>query len=119
MKARTTLRTAGLSVLAASAQAMGGAPGAAAASRPPIKDCGDVSTLDSAGFFLGAITAQGGSCVNARIIAKKVTKRTGCKAGSSCSEHGYTCIAGNIGSLTSVRCENSKQTVFIRWEYGS
>jgi len=96
-----------------------GAPGASAATRHPIKDCGDVSTLDNGSFFLGAITAQGGSCDNARTIAKKVTKRAGSKTGGSFSEHGYNCLIGKIGSLTSVRCENRGQTVFIRWEYGS
>jgi hypothetical protein len=48
------------------------APSAAAqaATRPPIKDCGDVATIDGDQFFIGAVTAQGTTCTNARAIAR-------------------------------------------------
>jgi hypothetical protein len=91
-----------------------------AASRPPIKDCGDVATLDADNFFNGAITAQGGSCKNARAIASTVARSAGCKSRGSCRVRTYTCLLAKAGKeLTLVRCENSRQTAFVRFEFGS
>ena len=93
---------------------------AGAATRAPIKDCGDVATLDDDGVFIGAITAQGGACTNARAIASKVAKSAGCKAKGSCKQRTYTCLLAKAGKeLTLVHCSNSKQTAFIRFEFGS
>jgi hypothetical protein len=91
-----------------------------AASRPPIKDCGDVATLDKDNVFIGAITAQGGTCKNARAIAAKVAKSSGCKSKGSCRQRTYTCLLAKAGKeLTLVHCENQRQTSFIRFEFGS
>lgn len=107
---------AGLASLALASIAAAPAAGA----RAPIKDCGDISTLDHGGFFLGAITAQRGACVNARAVARKVGASAGCKARGSCSVNGYRCALAKVGKeLTLVRCENSAQTAFIRFEFGS
>lgn len=113
---RTILTGAAVALLAL-------APTAAAAQtakRAPIKDCGDVSTLDDGGFFLGAITAQGGACPNARAIASKVARSAACKSKGSCKQRTYTCLLAKAGKeLTLVRCENAKQTTFIRFEFGA
>ncbi len=112
---RTILSTAAIAVAAL-------VPGAVAqgATRAPIKDCGDVATLDKDGFFNGAITAQGGSCKNARAVATAVAKSAGCKSTGSCRQRTYTCLLAKAGKeLTLVRCENAKQTAFIRFEFGS
>ena len=98
------------------------APSAAslAATRPPIKDCGDVATLDRDNFFIGAITAQGGACTNARSVASQTAKSPSCKSKGSCRVRSYTCLLAKAGkSLTLVHCENSRQTAFIRFEFGS
>ncbi len=98
------------------------APSAAAqaATRPPIKDCGDVATLDKDNFFIGAITAQGGACTNARAVASRTAKSASCKRKRSCRVRSYTCLLAKAGkSLTLVHCENSRQTAFIRFEFGS
>lgn len=110
-----TLVTAASAVLAV-------APGAAAqaATRPPIKDCGDVATLDNDQFYIGAVTAQGGACKNARAIASRVAKSAGCRAKGSCRAQTYTCLLAKAGKeLTLVRCENRRQTAFVRFEFGS
>ena len=92
----------------------------AATQRAPIKDCGDVATLDDDGVFIGAITAQGGACTNARAIASKVAKSAGCKRKGSCRQRTYTCLLAKAGKeLTLVHCENAKQTAFIRFEFGA
>jgi hypothetical protein len=112
---RSILTTAAIALLAL-------APTAAAQTtkRAPIKDCGDVSTLDDGGFFLGAITAQGGACTNARAVASKVAKSAACKSKGSCKQRTYTCLLAKAGKeLTLVHCENAKQTAFIRFEFGS
>jgi len=112
---RTILTTAAIALLAL-------APTAAAQTtkRAPIKDCGDVATLDDDGVFIGAITAQGGACTNARAIASKVAKSAGCKSKGSCKQRTYTCLLAKAGKeLTLVHCENSRQTSFIRFEFGS
>jgi hypothetical protein len=91
-----------------------------AATRAPIRDCGDVSTLDDGGFYLGAVTAQTGTCANARAIAAKVARSAGCKAKASCRQRTYTCLLAKAGKeLTLVRCENAAQTAFVRFEFGS
>lgn len=91
-----------------------------AAPRQPIKDCGDVATLDDDGVFIGAVTAQGGACPNARAIARAVARSAGCKTRRSCRQRTYTCLLATAGKeLTLVRCENGRQTAFIRFEFGS
>jgi|GEM_PF-3517042 len=91
------------------------------ATRAPIKDCGDISTLDgSSGAFVGAITAQGGTCKNARSITASVARSAGCKAKGFCRVRTYNCLLGKVGKeLTLVRCTNSRQTAFVRFEFGS
>lgn len=92
----------------------------AATQRAPIKDCGDVATLDADGVFIGAVTAQGGACRNARAIASKVAKSAGCKRQGSCRQRTYTCLLAKAGKeLTLVHCENAKQTAFVRFEFGA
>jgi len=91
-----------------------------AAARQPIKDCGDVATLDDDGVFIGAITAQGGSCENARAIARTVARSAACKRRRACRQRTYTCLLATAGKeLTLVRCENARQTAFVRFEFGS
>jgi hypothetical protein len=93
---------------------------AGAATRAPIKDCGDVSTLDDGGFFLGAVTAQRTACTNARAIARTVARSAGCKRQGSCRRLNYTCLLAKAGKeLTLVRCEGRNQTAFVRFEFGS
>jgi hypothetical protein len=90
------------------------------ASRPPIKDCGDVATIDEDQFFIGAITAQGTACTNAREIARVVAKSPGCKRKGSCVRRGYTCLLAKAGEeLTLVHCESANQTRFVRFVFGS
>jgi hypothetical protein len=115
----STLRRSLLATAAAAAVAV--APAAAqAASRPPIKDCGDVATLDEDNVFIGAVTAQGGTCRNARAIASRVARSAGCKRQGSCRQRTYTCLLAKAGKeLTLVRCENGRQTAFVRFEFGS
>lgn len=113
---RRLLATAAIAVAAVAS-----APAAAqAATRPPIKDCGDVATLDKDNFFIGAITAQGGTCKNARAIASSVAKSASCKSKGSCRQRTYTCLLAKAGKeLTLVHCENARQTSFIRFEFGA
>jgi hypothetical protein len=114
-ESRRTLAT--LAVLIAAAAP---AAAAAAADRPPIKDCGDVSTIDGGGFFLGAVTAQGGACKDARAIARTVARSERCKRQGSCRVRSYTCLLAKAGKeLTLVRCANSRETAFVRFEFGS
>jgi hypothetical protein len=112
------------SLLAAAAIAVAAVactPAAAqAATRPPIKDCGDVATLDKDHVFIGAITAQGETCKNARAIASKVARSASCKRKGSCRQRTYTCLLAKAGKeLTLVHCENARQTSFIRFEFGA
>jgi hypothetical protein len=87
---------------------------AQSATRPPIRDCGDIS------MNVAAITAQGTTCAKARAIAKTVGSSRGCQSKPSCQARSYTCLFGKAGSeLTLVRCENSTQTRFVRFELGS
>ncbi len=112
---RTILTTAAIALLAL-------APAAAAQTteRAPIRDCGDVATLDDDGVFVGAITAQGGACKNARAIASKVARSAGCKSKGSCRQRTYTCLLARAGKeLTLVHCSNARQTTFIRFEFGT
>jgi hypothetical protein len=113
---RSLLATAAIAVAAVAC-----APAAAqAATRPPIKDCGDVATIDKDHVFIGAITAQGESCRIARAIASKVAKSASCKSKASCRQRSYTCLLANAGKeLTLVHCENARQTSFIRFEFGA
>jgi hypothetical protein len=112
---RTLVATAAIAVAALAPTAA-----AQAATRPPIKDCGDVATLDKDGFLIGAVTAQGGSCKNARAIASKVARSPSCKSKGSCRARTYTCLLAKAGKeLTLVRCEDQRQTSFVRFEFGS
>ena len=88
---------------------------AAADARTPIRDCGDVAGGAS------AITAQGASCTTARAVARVVPGRKACRpAAGGCTVRGYTCLVGQAGKeLFLAHCENSTQTRFIRFEYGS
>jgi hypothetical protein len=91
-----------------------------AANRPPIKDCGDIATLDEDHVFIGAVTAQGGTCANARAIARTVARSAGCKRRGSCRARRYTCLLAAAGKeLTLVHCENLRQTAFVRFELGA
>ena len=109
-----------LATAAAAAVAIAPAAAAQAAARPPIKDCGDVATLDADNVFIGAVTAQGGTCRNARAIASGVARSAGCKRQGSCRRRTYTCLLAKAGEeLTLVRCENRRQTAFVRFEFGS
>ena len=94
---------------------------AAPAPRAPIKDCGDISTLDrDSSFALGAVTAQNTTCKNARAIAQTVAKSAGCKRQGSCRRLNYTCLLAKAGKeLTLVRCEGKGQTAFVRFEFGA
>jgi hypothetical protein len=114
----TSLRLLSAATLAA--VAIGPATAAQAATRPPIKDCGDVSTLDQGGFFLGAVTAHGGACTNARAVASRVARTTSCKTKGTCHVRTYACLLAKAGKeLTLVHCENARQTAFVRFEFGS
>ena len=85
-----------------------------AAKRAPIRDCGDVS------MNLSAITAQGTTCLNARAIARGVVANKSCSKQRFCRVRSYTCLLGVAGKeLTLVRCEDSTQTRFVRFEFGS
>lgn len=89
---------------------------AGAQARTPIRDCGDIA---SGGAH--AITAQGVTCKSSRAVARIVpgNKACGPKTGG-CTVRGYTCLIGQAGKeLFLVHCENSSQTRFIRFEYGS
>jgi len=93
---------------------------AGAVDRPPIKDCGDVATIDKDNFFIGAITAQGGACTNARSIARTVARSARCKSRGSCRVRTYTCLLAKAGKeLTLVHCAGTRQTSFVRFEFGS
>jgi hypothetical protein len=107
-------------VLLSAAFAAASGASASAATRPPIKDCGDVFTIDRDHVFLGAITSQGGACANARAVARKVLASAGCKTRGSCRIQTYTCLLARAApELTLVHCENRRQTAFIRFEFGS
>jgi len=115
----TPRRLLSVVVLAAAVAALPSAA-AGAATRAPIQDCGDISTLDDAGFFLGAITAQRTTCRNARAIASTVAKSAGCKRRGSCRRLNYACALAKVGKeLTLVRCEGKGQTAFVRFEFGA
>jgi hypothetical protein len=112
---RTLLAAAAICVAA-----LAPAAASSAASRPPIKDCGDVATLDKDHVFIGAVTAQGATCANARAIARTVARSAGCKRNGSCPARGYTCLLAKAGKeLTLVHCENRRQTAFVRFEFGA
>jgi hypothetical protein len=109
-----------LATVAIALAAVASAPAAQAATRPPIKDCGDVATIDKDNVFIGAITAQGETCKLARAIASKVARSASCKSKGSCRQRTYTCLLAKAGKeLTLVHCENARQTSFIRFEFGA
>jgi hypothetical protein len=112
---RTIVATAAICVAA-----LAPATASRAAARPPIKDCGDVATLDKDQVFIGAVTAQGGTCTNARAIARTVARSASCKRKGSCRVRSYTCLLAKAGKeLTLVHCENRRQTAFVRFEFGA
>ena len=50
----------------------------------------------------------------------KVARSAGCKAKGSCKQRTYTCLLAKAGKeLTLVHCSNTRQTTFIRFEFGS
>jgi hypothetical protein len=112
-----------LLIIATLAAAVAAVPASATAATPraPIKDCGDISTLDrGSSFALGAVTAQNTTCKNARAIAREVARSAGCKRQGSCRRLNYTCLLAKAGTeLTLVRCEGKGQTAFVRFEFGS
>lgn len=89
---------------------------ASAEARSPIRDCGD-----SANGGAYAITAQGATCASARAVARIVPARKACGPETGgCTLRGYTCLIAKAGKeLFLAHCENSTQTRFIRFEYGS
>jgi hypothetical protein len=89
---------------------------ATAEARSPIRDCGDIA---NGGAY--AITGQGASCATARAVARIVPAKKSCRPTSGgCTVRGYTCLIGQAGKeLFLAHCENSTQTRFIRFEYGS
>jgi hypothetical protein len=92
-------------------------PGAAshAADRRPIKDCGDVATIDRDHVFIGAVTAQGATCKNARAIARTVARSADCKRKGSCRARSYTCLLARAGKeLTLVDDRPPLTTPIIR-----
>jgi hypothetical protein len=84
--------------------------------RTPIRDCGDIPKGGAS-----AITAQGATCKSARAVARIVPGRMACRpTKGGCAVRGFTCLTGQAGKeLFLVHCENSDQTRFIRFEYGS
>ena len=110
-RGRTTIAVAAIAAIVSSLLAVSAA---GAATRPPIRDCGDIS------MGLSAITAQGTTCANARAIARAVPRSTTCTKNHSCRVRSYTCLIGVAGKeLSLARCENSTQTRFVRFEFGS
>jgi hypothetical protein len=106
------LPTAAIGLAAAAALSLSAS--AHGADRAPIRDCGDVD------MSLSAITAQGTTCANALAIAKAVPRSSACKKDKHCRVKSYTCLLGVVGKeLTLVRCENSTQTRFVRFEFGA
>jgi hypothetical protein len=101
-------------VAAVAALAVASAAAAAPGKRAPIRDCGDIS------MNLSAITAQGTTCANARAIARGVVATRACSKRRFCRVRSYTCLLGVAGKeLTLVRCEDSTQSRFVRFEFGS
>ncbi len=116
----TPRRLLTIATLAAAVVAVTPGAATAATTRAPIKDCGDVSTLDRGGLAVAAVTAQRTTCKNARAIARTVAKSAGCKRQGSCRRRNYTCLLAKAGKeLTLVRCEGKNQTAFVRFEFGS
>ena len=86
----------------------------AGAKRTPIRDCGDIS------MNVAAITAQGTTCTTARAIARAVPSSNTCTSRNFCQVRSYTCLLGVAGKeLTLVRCGNSTETRFVRFEFGA
>jgi hypothetical protein len=113
-------RGRGRTALVAGAIVAAATTAAAADARTPIRDCGDISPGNTANGSAYAITAQGVTCKSARAVARIVPARKACAPGASCKVRGYICLTGQAGSeLFLVHCENSTQTRFIRFEYGS
>ncbi len=94
---------------------------ASAAARDAVRDCGD-SADNGAGSF--AITAQGRglTCTTARGVARALPPKRSCSNETidSCTVRGFQCFVAQVGKeLYLVRCANSKQTKFVRFEFGS
>jgi hypothetical protein len=109
-------RGRGRAVLVAGAVAAAMTTATAAEARTPIRDCGDIANGRAY-----AITAQGVTCATARAVARVVPAKKACApTAGGCKVRGYTCLTGQAGKeLFLVHCENSTQTRFIRFEYGS
>ena len=89
--------------------------------RDAVRDCGD-SADNGAGSY--AITAQGRglTCTTARGVARAVPPKRSCKNETidTCTVRGFQCFVAQVGKeLYLVRCANSKQTKFVRFEFGS
>lgn len=91
---------------------------AVAEARAPIRDCGD---LPGGAGNAYAITAQGVDCSRARAVARLVPGKKACRpAAGGCTVRGFTCLVGQAGKeLFLAHCENSNQTRFVRFEFGS
>ena len=86
----------------------------AGATRAPIRDCGDIS------MNVSAITAQGTTCTTARKIARAVPASKTCTSRKFCQVDSYACLLAVAGKeLTLVRCSNSTETRFVRFEFGA
>jgi hypothetical protein len=60
------------------------------------------------------------TCTNARLIASAVSSSRTCAKQRSCRMRSYSCLLGVAGKeLTLVRCEDSAQTRFVRFEFGA
>jgi hypothetical protein len=93
----------------------------AAATRDAVRDCGD-SADNGAGSF--AITAQGRglTCTTARAVARAVPPKRSCSNETidTCTVRGFQCFVAQVGKeLYLVRCANSTQKKFVRFEFGS
>jgi len=110
-----------LGAAAVSATALAASMSTTAAARDAVRDCGD-SADNGAGSF--AITAQGRglTCTTARGVARAVPPKRSCSNETidTCTVRGFQCFVAQVGKeLYLVRCANSKQTKFVRFEFGS
>ena len=111
-----------LTALAAAATALSTAAVAPAATRAPIRDCGDMIDNTSAGA--SAITAQGRglSCTTARAVADQTQRTRKCTRTTiaQCTVRRFSCFVAQVGKeLYLASCQNSNATKFVRFEFGS
>jgi len=117
LRPRHALRALALCALAATALT---AP-AQGAARDAVRDCGD-SAENGAGSY--AITAQGRglTCTSARAVARALPGRRSCRNTTidQCTVRSMHCFVAQVGKeLYLARCANSRQTKFVRFEFGS